>query len=334
VLCCASVLAHGLSRAVVVRAQRIPVPRITLCLCGGLARMGGEPPSPKAEFWMTIVGRLTSLFIGIAATLLGAALAQGSLSPEAIADPEQMLSGVAPLPTLLLWLGPINVLLAVFNIIPGFPLDGGRVLRSILWAVTGDLTKATRWATGAGRAFAWLLMGIGAVNLFGGLVLQGLWLLLIGWFLNNAARMSYQQLVVRRALEDVPVTRVMRTNLARVDPDTTVETVVRDVFLVSDQESVPVESPQGELRGLISLAEVRTLPKERWPQTRVSEIMTTPANMTTLPPDAGAEQALQRLGEQQVDQIPIVDHGKVLGVVAGRDLIKWLSLRGIAAVRL
>ncbi len=328
VLFFASVLAHELSHALVGRAQGIPVRRITLFIFGGMAHMEGSPPSPKSEFWMAIVGPVTSIVIGLVASLAGGALAQASLGGSALENPEQALAGVSPLPTLLLWLGPINVLLGIFNIIPGFPLDGGRVLRSLLWGITGDLTKATHWASGVGRGVAWLLMGIGAVNLFGGALLQGMWLLLIGWFLNNAARMGYQQLLVRQALEDVPVTRLMRTGLSRVAPETSVEVLVREIFMASDQETVPVEDG-GRLVGLVSLSDVRAVPRARWPELKASDIMVLPGTMSTLPPDAAADQALQRLGETNQEQIPVVDHGKVLGVVAGRDLVKWLSFRGV-----
>lgn len=330
VLFFASVLAHEMSHALIGRGQGIAIPRITLFLFGGMAHMQGEPRSPKAEFWMAIVGPVTSLAIGIGATLLGGALARDTLA-QTLEHPEATLAGVAPVPTLLLWLGPINILLGLFNLVPGFPLDGGRVLRSVVWAATGDLKKATYWASNAGRVFAWFLMGIGILNLFGGALLQGLWLLLIGWFLSNAARASYQQLVVRQALENVPVTRVMRTQLRRIEPTTTLESVVRDIFLVSDQGGVPVES-EGTLLGMITLSDLRRVPQDRWPDMPVSEVMTRVDQIPTLPPDARADQALSRLREEKTDQIPVVDHGHLLGLVASRDLIKWLSFRGVEAV--
>lgn len=321
----ASVLVHELSHAVVGRAQGIPVPRITLFLFGGVAHMEGEPRSPKGEFWMAIVGPLTSIAIGVTATVAGALLAGLAIAP--FERPERALQQLGPVSTLLLWLGPINIALGVFNMIPGFPLDGGRVLRALLWGVTGDFMKATRWAAGLGQVFAYVLMGIGAVNLFGGAPLQGLWLLLIGWFLNNAARASQQQVILGHALAGVSVTHVMRTSLARVGPETTVEFAVRNIFLVSDQDSIPVEE-DGRLVGLVSLADIRALPQERWPEVSVADIMTRAEQLTTLPPDAGAEQALKQLRDKNNDQIPVVDRGRMLGVVAGRDLVKWLSLRG------
>ncbi len=322
-----SVLVHELSHALMGRAQGISVPRITLFLFGGMAHMEGKPRSPKAEFWMAIVAPLTSIGIGFAASLLGFILA-APVFPGT--DFRQLFPRLGAMTTLLLWLGPINFALGVFNMIPGFPLDGGRVLRAVLWGATGDLAKATRWAAGLGRFIAWLLMGFGALHVFGGALLQGIWLLLIGWFLNNAARASQQQVVVLQALADVPVTRVMRTALARVPPDTSVESAVRDILLASDQESIPIEA-DGKWIGLVSLADIRKLPQERWPEVTVSEVMTSAEQMPTLPPDAVAEQALERLGDSRTDQIPIVDRGTMVGVVSGRDLAKWLSLRGVAS---
>lgn len=241
-----SVLAHEMSHALVGRAQGMSVRRITLFLFGGAAELEGEPSSPKAEFWMAIVGPVTSLAIGVAATALGVALAQDVILPSGGDIPEQTLSQLAPVPTLLLWLGPINVLLAVFNVLPGFPLDGGRVLRSVLWAVTKDFTRATTWAAGVGRAFGWTLIALGALQVFAGGGVQGLWLVLIGWFLSAAARTSRERAVAGKLLENVSVSDVMRTRIATVGPNTTVESLVNEVLLVSDQECIPVLAPDGD----------------------------------------------------------------------------------------
>jgi Zn-dependent protease len=321
----ASVLAHELSHAVVGRAQGIPVRRITLFLFGGMAHMEAEPKSPKAEFLMAVVGPVVSILIGIVATVAGAAL--GGASPEELAEsPEAALASVGPVASLLLWLGPINILLGVFNLVPGFPLDGGRVARSILWWATGDLMKATRWAAGAGRVFAWLLMGWGVVNLFGGAFVGGIWLLLIGWFLNNAARMSYEQLLVRHALEDVPVSRLMFRQPRTVEPGVTLDAFVRDHLMAGDQAAYPVVSG-GTLEGLVTIHDLRRVPQQDWPHVIVAEIMTSAGDLVTLPPDADAEQALQELGKHDFGQLPVVEDNRVLGLVRRRDLVKWVALQ-------
>jgi Zn-dependent protease/CBS domain-containing protein len=324
-----SVLAHELSHALVGRAQGVAIRRITLFLFGGAAHLEGEPPSPKAEFWMAIVGPVTSLVIGVGATAAGMAMAgQGAWPSTAVEQPLEVFSVLAPVPTLLLWLGPINVVLAVFNVLPGFPLDGGRVLRSALWAVTGDFVKATAWAAAAGRALGWGLMALGVVQAFGGALLDGMWLVLIGWFLSNAARMSYQQVLAKQALENVSVADVMRTRIATVGPETTVQSLVHDVLLVSDQDCVPVVAPPDGLVGLVTLADARTVPMDDWSVTPVRQVMRTTAETGSLPPDAAAQSALDKLARSNGDQLPIVKEGRLLGLVSGRDLVRRLSLAG------
>jgi Zn-dependent protease/CBS domain-containing protein len=330
VLFFASILAHELSHALVARRMGIPVRAITLFLFGGMAHMEGEPPSPKAEFWMAIVGPLTSFAIGFGAVMAGTALAGSALEPFSSGqpDPEQLreaLAGAGPLPTLLLWLGPINVLLGAFNLVPGFPLDGGRVLRSIIWWATGDLERATRWASGVGRGFAWMLMGLGVLNVFHGDLSGGLWLVLIGWFLNNAARASYAQLMTRRALQDVPVRRVMWTAAERVAPDLSLEELVREHLMPGDQVAFPVEA-DGRLVGLVVFDDVRRVPQSQWAQTTVGQVMTPTEKLITIGPDAGAEQALSELARGDVNQLPVTEGDHLEGMVRRRDLVRWIAL--------
>jgi Zn-dependent protease/CBS domain-containing protein len=322
----ASILAHELSHAIVARKNGIPVARITLFLFGGLAHMEGEPPSPRSEFLMAAVGPLTSFAIGALALLAGFALAGSSfwsLFPE---DPRAALSSVGPLATLLLWLGPINLWLALFNVVPGFPLDGGRMFRSVMWWITGDLRKATRWASAAGRAFAWILIGWGVMSLFRGSALEGLWLMLIGWFLNNAARASYQQVVLKSALQEIPLSSVMRTRFSTLHPGMDLETLVREELMASDQRAFPVVDPEGRLVGLVSIADVRKVPAARWSSTRAADVMTPLGELTTLPPDAPADRALEALARRGVDQVPVVVEERPVGLVRSQDLLKWLSL--------
>ena len=188
----ASVLAHELAHALMARRHGIAVPRITLFLFGGVAELAEEPRTPRAELLIAVVGPLMSLLVGGAA-LLGAGLLaspdlpSGSMSTvESVAVVEQL----GPITTLLFWLGPVNIVLAVFNMIPGFPLDGGRVLRAILWWITGNATKSTRWAARSGQVVAVLMMGLGVVLALAGDFAQGMWLVLLGWFLHRAAASS------------------------------------------------------------------------------------------------------------------------------------------------
>jgi Zn-dependent protease len=188
-----SVLTHELSHAFVGRALGASIRRITLFVFGGMAQLEGEPRSWGAELWTAIVGPVTSLVLAVVFSMLAGATSGSSLfDPN---NPTAALARLGTLPTLLLWLGQVNFMLGLFNLVPGFPLDGGRVLRAILWGVTGNLQKATRWASFLGQITAWALIGIGLAMVLGAQVpffgtgVGGLWLAFIGWFLNNAAMM-------------------------------------------------------------------------------------------------------------------------------------------------
>jgi Zn-dependent protease/CBS domain-containing protein len=349
VLFFASVLVHELSHALVARSQGIPVRRITLFLFGGLTELEGEPATPKSEFLIAIVGPIVSIAIGLAATFAGAALIRdgliGTAQSEVLAEAlepaafEAAIAHAGPGATLLLWLGPVNLLLGVFNLVPGFPLDGGRVLRSALWAATRDLRKATRWASFAGQAFAWILMGLGVLYFFRGVWVSGLWLLLIGWFLNNAARASYEHLLMRLALEDIPVSRVMRSSFVSVPPDLSVEAFIRDYALASDQQVFPVEADDGRLLGTVGVPQLQLHARSHesggipggtpvaFPVGQsVGQIMVPRDRLPTLPPDAGAERAMRELSRSEVDQLAIVEGERLLGLVRRDDLLRWLSI--------
>ena len=331
VLFFASIATHELAHAVVARRYGIPVRRITLFVFGGMAHMEREPTSPRAELMMAAVGPVVSLLIGLAATALGSALSADAMARYGD-DPRLMLAALGPASTLLLWLGPINALIGVFNLIPGFPLDGGRVLRAILWWRSGSLERATRWASGVGRVVAWALMATGVSMLLGvvlpflgGGPIQGLWFLLIGWFLNNAARASYQQLLIRSAFEDVTVADVMRRQAQTVAPDVTLDQLVRDYFMQSDQQAFPVVGGDGQLLGLVEIDQVRAVPPAQWSHVMARDIMTPAERVDAIGPDQDAIQALHRLAEHE--QIPVVVQGRVAGVLRRQDLMRWLALR-------
>jgi CBS domain-containing protein len=200
------------------------------------------------------------------------------------------------------------------------------VFRALLWWITGNLRKATRWASVVGRAVAWALMAWGVMNMMGGALVQGLWLLLIGWFLSNAARMSYQQLVIREGLRDVPVARIMRTRLASVAPDTTVDRFVHEELMAGDQRAFPVIAPGEGLLGLVCLEDVRKVPRAAWAERTIAEIMTPADRLAVVTPGAPAEEALRTLEARRVDQLPVVDGDRLVGLVRRQDVLTWLSL--------
>jgi Zn-dependent protease/CBS domain-containing protein len=329
----ASVLAHELAHALVGRWQGVPVERITLFVLGGMAELRSEPKTPKAELLMAAVGPLTSLVIGLLATWLGwLAIDPGTAQ---LVGRTLFVSKLGPAATLLLWLGPVNVVLAIFNLLPGFPLDGGRVLRAILWRATGDLERATRWATEVGRALAWTLMLIGVlmmfgrrVPLFGAGTLQGIWLVFIGWFLNGAAVRSYQTLVLRRLFEDLPVASLMR----RATPG---DAIARGASLqaAADRfQALPAERclpvAQGaDITGLICVSDLKKTPREEWPRHQVAEVMTPIAAIPAARPSEEVVNVLGKLGQDEVDQVPVIEDGRVLGFLNRTDVIRWLELR-------
>ncbi len=325
ILLIASVLAHELSHAVVARAFGIPVRRITLFLFGGLAHIESDPPSPRSEFLIAIVGPLVSVALGVSATFGALRLAgeplRAAVSAERGGAIAAAIRDLGPLATLLLWLGPINVALGAFNVVPGFPLDGGRVFRAMAWKATGDVVRATKWASFLGQAFAWVLMAIGVANVFSGAT-SGLWLVLVGWFLNNAARLSYRDVRMRHALEDVTVAGVMETRLERVSPDLRVERFVHDYVMAGEQNAFPIESA-GNLVGVVTLGDVRRLPQSEWAGTTVGQIMTPVAELPALPPEAAAERAFNQLTRRHQEQVLVVDGHHLIGLVRRSDLAKW-----------
>lgn len=326
-----SIALHEMAHALVGRTQGMPVDRITLFLFGGIAQTSAYPRSPKAELLTSLAGPATSVVIGLTATFVGSALVANVQRP--IEDPLQALAAAGPLATLLLWLGPINILLAIFNMIPGFPLDGGRVLRATLWWITGDMKKATRYASIAGQGFAWLLIACGLLMIFGYRIpwfgagpISGLWLVLIGWFLNNAARASYEQHLLRGALQDVSVSELMRPDVDMVPPTLPVDALVSEYIMRRDQRAFPVIENDA-LLGLVCIADVRALPRERWPEVQVAHIMTPTRDLAFVTPRDTAMEALQRLSDQGVNQLPVIEGSRLRGLVRREDILKWVALQ-------
>lgn len=326
----ASVLAHELAHSIVAKARGLPVSRITLFLFGGVSNIEREPASPETEFLMAIVGPLTSLILGVVFLFLAGVsmLASGGLNTGALG----LLGRLGPVSTLLLWLGPINILLGVFNLIPGFPLDGGRVLRSILWAVSHDLRRATRWASWVGQGVAWLLIVTGIAMIFGfqipffgtGLI-GGIWLAFIGWFLNNAAIQSYRQVVMEDLLDGVPVSRLMRPTTQSVPPTMTVSQLIYDYVMNTDERAFPVLEGD-RLLGLVSLVDVRQIPRDQWDKTTVAQAMTPIDKLTVASPREEATQALSDLANRDIRQIPVVQEGRLVGMLRRADVMRYLQL--------
>lgn len=323
-----SVLLHELSHVLVGRAFGMEARSITLFIFGGLANIEREPETPRAEFLMALVGPLVSIGLGTLFVLVGAALAGGPTG-----DPAAVMRGLGPVATLLFWLGPVNIIIGLFNLLPGFPLDGGRVLRAILWRISGDLERSTRWATGMGQAIGLMLVFAGIAMSFGvrlpffgtGLV-SGLWLAFIGWFLSSAAAASYQQLLLTTLLEGVPVRRIMRRDVAVVSPELPLARFVDEFLMRSDQRGFPVVLG-GQLVGLVCLEDVRKVARDSWDSVLVGDVMTPAAVLEVVGPDDEVTEAMRALGRRDVDQLPVVRDGQLLGVLRRRDILRWLELQ-------
>jgi len=315
VLFFACLFAHELSHALVARARGLPIRRITLFLLGGMAQMEEDAQDAKTEFWMAIAGPAASGAIGLA--LLAVARALGWVPWTVAAEP-----GVA----ILVWLGYINLALGAFNMIPGYPLDGGRVLRAILWWMTGNGDRATQFAAKTGQFVGMGFIALGFLSFLGGGGLGGLWFVLIGWFLLQAAGSSLMQLRVGSLLRGLRVRDVMSEDCPAVSGNLGLQEFVdewvlktgRRCFLVVDDHHVA---------GLITTHEVRSVDRSRWPFTPVREAMRPIDEVHSLPPDVAALKALEMMGREDVNQLPVMENGRLKGIVSRRHLLHVLHAR-------
>jgi len=320
----ASLLAHELSHSVVSQHFKIPVPRITLFLFGGVAEISQEPDRPKQEFLIAIAGPAMSLLIALACT-------QGALYMVPDMDLARITSGdlsglsnLSPIATALFWLGSINLMLALFNMIPGFPMDGGRIFRAIIWAITDNKLKATLWASNVGRYFGWFLMASGVIGLLQGQGLGSLWSILIGWFLSNLATVSYKQLATDQALGGFNIADLMRTHFETVDADMPLTEFIDNYVLRSNQRLWPV-SANKTLVGAISISQINHLPSNRADLT-LGDAMSPIESLVFLEPKTKAKEAINTLIEAGDEVMLVVEDGEILGLVQHADIVKWMAL--------
>ena len=303
----ASVLVHELAHSFVARARGLPVQGITLFIFGGVSNLQAEPRKARDEFAIAIVGPLASLLLG-----------------GLFAGLWVLLSGQGrPLEATLFYLALGNVLLGIFNLVPGFPLDGGRVLRSVVWGVTGSARKATNIATIVGQVVGYLLIGLGVLQALYVDVLSGLWVALIGWFLSTAASSSRRQVPMEQAVHDLPVRAVMDAAPQWIVPHVTVDALVSDHFLRRGVRACPVVEG-GRLVGIVSLTDVKETAQERWPLVTVGDIMTRDP-LVQVSPDADLSEALRLLGERSLNQVLVTQDGRLVGLVSREHIIHYLQ---------
>ncbi len=309
ILLFASVLIHELAHSFVARARGLDAKSITLFIFGGVSNLSGEAKEPSTEFWVAIVGPLTSF------VLAGITFGLATIVSEPRAE------------LVLSYLFLINLTLGIFNLVPGFPLDGGRVLRAILWKATGSLRRATEWAANAGKLVAYLMFGF-AIYLFlvEDSVIGGLWTAAIAWFLHNAASTSVQQLVFEQRLRRVKVADVITPDDTTVGPDMTVAELVDRYILPAARRAVPV-AQDGRLVGIVTISDIANVPPDQRGQVLVGQVMSGTDKLHTVRGDARVLDAFELLGEHDLEQLPVMDGDRLVGLLTRADVARQLQLR-------
>jgi Zn-dependent protease/CBS domain-containing protein len=305
----ASVLVHELGHSRVALRNGLPIRGITLFVFGGVAQIGREPGSPGAEFRIAIAGPLTSLAL---AALFGGVGA---------------VSWNAPLVSVpAFWLARINLAVALFNLLPGSPLDGGRVLRAAVWAWTGSFDRANRTAAAAGEVLALALIGVGTFRAIGGDVAGGIWMALIGWFLHSAVLAGRAQAALSDLLRGATVGQAMARECPSIAPGLTLERLVSEEVLGAGRRCFVV-AENGKLRGLLTLHEVKGVPRDRWDRVTVDEVMQPAQALATVGPEENLLKALEQMDDANVAQLPVVDDGQWLGMLDRERIVHYMRVR-------
>lgn len=301
-----SVLLHELGHSVVAMRYKVPVRSITLFIFGGVAQIGGEPPSAIAEFWIAIAGPVVSFALAALFSLL-----------------QPVFAGVAPLLALAEYLAYINGVLVLFNLIPGFPLDGGRVFRAVVWGITHSLRRATLVAAGVGRFIGFAFIFAGVWQMFGGNLMNGLWIAFIGWFLENAAVAQIQHQMIQGLLAGHKVSDAMSRSYATVLADDALQGLVDDHILGSGRRSFVVRRGE-EVVGLLTLHRVKQVPRTEWSTTTAAQAMIPVERVKRIRPDTPLWTALEEMDRDGVNQLPVMSDGTVVGMLTREDLISFL----------
>lgn len=307
-----SIIIHEYAHSIIAKKHGLPMKGITLFIFGGVAEMSEEPPNAKAEFLMAIAGPISSVIIGFIFFVLS--------SMGRIEGWSKLINGI------FAYLSYINFILAVFNLIPAFPLDGGRILRSFLWKWKGDLRNATRISSGIGNFFGIVLIIIGFWRILTGGFIVGMWWVLIGMFLYNAAKSSYQQLLIRKALEGETVKRFMKSDPITVSPSMSIENLVEDYIYRHHYKMFPVID-SGNLIGCVTTSAVKDVPKEEWSEKTVGEITINCSPANTIGPDEDAIRALSKMNQSGISRLMVEEDGRLVGIITLKDLLQFMALK-------
>jgi Zn-dependent protease/CBS domain-containing protein len=310
-----SIILHELSHALVAKARNLPVRSITLFALGGVAQIEKEAGDPSTEFWMGIAGPIMSVIIGV--VCLGLAFATGWVPPDMPAT---------PVPSMLMWLGVINITLAIFNLIPGFPLDGGRILRAIIWWLTGDGVRATRIAARAGQVVAFAFIVLGIVRVFTGAGFAGLWIAFIGWFLLEAAGASRAQVEVHERLRGVRAGDLIERECVVVDGRENLQNFVNNYLLRTVAQCFLVRDGEG-IEGVITPHEVIETDRSRWPVTTIEQAMKPLEKLPVIEPETPVSQALEIMDRENVNELPVSSNRRFEGLLTRGGVMRLLQRR-------
>ena len=303
----ASVAFHELAHSYVAQKYHLTIESITLFIFGGVAQMKGDPPSPRAEFWIAIAGPLSSFFLSAVFFLL-------------------MMSTAGGIKALFSYVARLNLILGIFNLIPGFPMDGGRVLRSAIWGKKKDYFYATQKASSVGRGIALFFIFYGLFSIFTGGP-GGIWLMFIGWFLYSAAQASYQQSTLQEVLSGIKVKDIMVREMQAMDPSISLDEAVNQYFLRYGYGGFPVIE-DGKFLGIITLKEVKSVPREEWGRVKVSEVSVPHEKRWELSPEADVTKALELMIKEDKGRIVVTEKGKIIGLITRNGIARYVQIRG------
>ncbi len=307
-----SILLHELSHSYVAQKQGIRIKSITLFVFGGIAQMVGECRSPAGEMKIAAAGPALSLFIsGIFWTIVFVFKRDMATSPVL---------------AISYFLAYTNMMLAVFNLIPGFPLDGGRMLRAFIWKRTSNLSKATLITSRIGKGFAILLIIGGLWDLLHGVFISGLWLIFVGMFLQQAADEGYRQTLLHRTLSSVKIRNIMVSPVIVVNDNMPLDHIVNDFFFRYRYNSFPVVSGDN-IAGIISIHDIKVVEKEKWPYTMVRDIMHTEIAAFSISPESGALEALDKMIDTHRGRLVVLEDTRIVGMISQRDIMQMLKLK-------
>ncbi|HVA95773.1 MAG TPA: site-2 protease family protein [Candidatus Dormibacteraeota bacterium] len=304
-----SVLIHELGHSVVAKGYGLSVPRITLFIFGGVSEIAAEPPSAVAEFWIAIVGPVTSFAL---------AAFFWEIEPFVAFSPALL--------ALAKYLALLNLVLGAFNLIPGFPLDGGRVLRAVVWRITGKYQQATSTAAATGRFFGFFLIFLGVWQAFGGNLINGLWIIFIGWFLESAAGSQLKVAVLKNLLGGHKVVDAMKRDFPKVSGEATLQELVDKHVLTRGERNFVVNGSDSH-SGMVTLDAIQAVPRAAWPTTSAFQAMVPLQKLAATNSEAMLWPVLEQMGRDGVNQLPVVDGNRIVGILSRDDILHYLRVQ-------